>query len=625
MTTLKSDILKLHLRKYGFDQEFLNTFEVPTDQKMQNFDALIDELRRCFETRERILVYTDFDVDGISCGVIGYAGLSELGFECELYKPLPALGYGMHNEDIDRILQLHPDCKTILTADVGINENNTIEYAHSKGLRVLVTDHHPAKRPCKAEISVNPQNFEETYPHPGICGAHVLWMVLFEYAQRYCNPVKIGDIWRLRMFAGIATVADSMPLLYENRQLVRDAISIAQYYYTYDINTMGIVPPVYSAPYSMCFAGIVQLLKHFEDEGKIRKTSDISETFFGFYLVPMLNSCKRMDGDMNALYDIFFAQCVHAEPEYPDMPCVDNAISYIAELNNERKLIVDEKFREVMQAREHALSNAPADTLMSFVTGYDEKALDKAKLGKYADCDVYIMDIGGGLCGLLATKVMNVTGKPCLVLYKNEDGGYNGSGRSPAWFPFFDRMQQDKIIDVGGHNAAFGVRIHSDNELEKYRSYFHGVIENVYREVMNDTPFDPYITLSLVDDYDACDFKYDEMMVRQFLSETELLHPYGMAFPEVKFRVVIPSDFYGEVFGSLNNHVKLVTRDGTEFVWFSSLVDFELLLKSNTEKRPYVATGRFEISSFSGMVNFIIDTMDILQGDNDENSSDIAV
>ena len=598
-TTLKSNIMKLHLQRYGFDQLFLDTFERPTEMQLRNLEALVDKLYEIRARGEKILVLSDFDGDGIMSGIIGYAGLSELGFNVELYHPLPAAGYGIHFEDIDRIMREHPDCKIILTADVGIGENAAITYAQQNGFRVLVTDHHIGKTDCAAELSVDPSASGEAYDHKGICGAHVLWMVLHNFAVKYESPVRISDIWRLRVFAGIATISDVMPLMYENRQLVRDAISIAQYYYTYDINDMGITPPMYSQAYSMCFAGLKQLLWYFEKEGKIKRVEDITEHFFAFYLVPMLNAVKRMDGDMAALYDIFFGQCVHADPDYPEMACVDNAISYVADLNEKRKLLVDEKYRELIEAMEKTKLGIPSE------------------ITKYADCNVYCMDIPGGICGLIAVKVMNATNMPCLVLYKNPDtGAWNGSGRSPAWFPFIDKTMADGFCKADGHNPAFGVKFESEADFDRYCEYYRANIAPQREAAMaNMKDCSIHLTMGGYAKGFQVDFIFDPQEVRDFLDDEKLLHPYGQAFPDVEFKLLVPTIEYAEYFGTLKNHVKFITPDGSvEFLWFNSLVDFELMLNKNTEGKAYELCGKFQVNSYNGALNFIISDMAVCEG-----------
>jgi len=604
---LKSEILKAHFKKYNFDSMFFDTFEKPVNGILAGAEQLVDELYRIHESGVKLVLNTDFDTDGIMCGVIGKAGLSELGFNVDLYNPMPSNGYGFHRCDVDNIISQYPDVKFILTADVGISSADTIRYAMSKGVSVLVTDHHkcPAVDDYPALVTVDPY-LDKNCQFPEICGAFVLWQILDLYARKYTNPIVVTDINRLRLFAGVATISDMMPLLHENRQLVRDAVSIARYYFNYDLSTEGITPPAYSKAYSMCFAGFVQLLNHFADLGKIRTTNDIDETFFGFYLIPLLNSAKRMDGDMYAMYEMFFSQCVFALPEYPDMRCVDNAISYICDLSDQRKLLVEQKFADIVEAREYALSGDD-------YAGFDaEEKIEKfKKITRFMDCNVYITDAPGGICGLLAQRMLNLTGMPCLVVYEDEHGGWSGSGRSPLWFPFVDNMHKADCIFAAGHNPSFGVRICDMQALDKYREYYNSVICKSFDEYVSSADIvDTSVVLSLKGD-EPCDFVYDDDMIKLFMSESELFHPYGQAFPAVTFRMTIPADVNGSVFGRDNNHVKLITKNGEEFVWYKGLLSFDKILRENTAKKPYVVTGVFQNNSYTGGVNFVIRTMTI--------------
>ena len=117
---IRNAILKKHFEKCGFDDEFFSTYESKADDKIKNIEELCEKLHHIRCSRQRIVIYTDFDVDGIMSSVIAYAGLSELGFDVCLFRPDPSAGYGFRIEDVDEILNEFTDVNVILTADVGI-------------------------------------------------------------------------------------------------------------------------------------------------------------------------------------------------------------------------------------------------------------------------------------------------------------------------------------------------------------------------------------------------------------------------------------------------------------------------------------------------------------------------
>lgn len=597
--TVRSDILKLHFNKCGFDEKFFETYESVANDRLQNLDELLSKLRDAYLQKSKIVVYTDFDVDGIMSGIIAYAGLSQLGFNVSLFKPTPSNGYGMHVSDIDNILSEFPDAEIILTGDVGITSFSAINYAKSKNLKIFVTDHHTSEQKCSADIAVNPNQFGETYSHNKICGSYVMYHVLHEYAMQYTDPVAVADTYRLQLFAGIATISDVMPLIYENRQLVRNSISIMRYFYNYKINNNTIAPPVCSLPYSTAFVGINTLLKYFEKNNKIKTVLDITEQFFGYYLVPFLNSCKRMEGDMNGIYDIFFSSVIDPLPAYPDMVCMTNAIKYIADLNEQRKILTDKYFMQFLAVREDVNSQDICKTFMQY--------------------EVYITDAPAGLLGLLATKLMCLSDMPTLVLRQNADNSYTGSGRNPDWFDLDAELKKHNIIITkAGHKEAFGVSFPNYNALIAYSLFFEKVVIPA-----KDFCVDTQTCISIANTYDIksyiadCDFVLDTEQIRSYLIESAAYHPFGKAFPEPLFAFYLDNDLDITAFGQTKQHIKIVTSDGIEIMLFNQALDFEKLKYDNRDTEfNYVCYGRFRFDNFDNnivdTISFFADSIDVI-------------
>lgn len=585
-----SDILKKHFDKLGFDNSFFDSYESETADILQNFDEMCKALRDICVNQTEMTVYTDFDVDGIMSSVIAYAGFSELGFKVNLFKPIPARGYGFHKEDVDDIAAEFPNTTVIFTGDVGIACNDAIDYAHEKKLRVLVTDHHFCAVPCRADISVNPNQAGETYSHNGICGAYVIYMLLEEYAKRYCSPSVQADIYRLQAFAGIATVSDVMPLLYENRQLVRNSISLARYFYNYELINDSIAPPVHSDNYSRAFVGLKKLLEYFCRKRKIKTQDDITEQFYGFYLVPFLNSCKRLNGNMAGIYDIFFSAYIYPFTGFDKMSCVMNGIEYVEILSERRKLLTDEYFGKLMAEKESG-QNA------------------------YADCEVYITDVLPGLCGLLATKFMALSGLPTMVLTKNSDGSFSGSGRCPDWIDIANTLNESGLAKCDGHKEAFGVFFADKNSLDEYAVLFKSVVLSALSDA---EPADTFITVSNTNSF-VCDFSADPELIKEYLSEKKHYSPFGRAFPEPCFKFLIDPDAVRAVmFGQTKQHMKLVTENGMEILLFFMALDYEKLCYECRDKKfVFVCSGTFCLDTYDDIeydtVNFLCNDIDVME------------
>lgn len=578
---VRNPILRQYFDNKGFDDDFFKKFEQQPCDVLQNIDIMVDYLKTLHDLGCRIAIYTDVDVDGIMSSVIAHAGLSELGFNTVLIYPEVSNGYGIFKSDIDNIVNNYPDVSVILTGDVGIACSDAIKYAQSKNLRVLVTDHHPAMG-CSADIAVDPNLASDNYSQPDICGAYVIYKIIYAYCEKYCDASKLSDIYRLSMFAGVATISDAMPVLYQNRQLIRDSIAIMRYFYNYEIKDNTLAPPVYSDNYAHAFVGMKQLLKYFTAECKIKSAADIDEQFYGFYLSPFLNSCKRMNGNMHAVYDIFFSENI-SDVYNCGMPCMTNAIAYLDELNTRRRERTEKLFTEIMAAKAANKHESSAELLM--------------------DCEVYVGDYDSGLCGLLATKLMAQSGLPTLVVSSQT---LKGSGRCPDGFNLKAELEKfGSEIEIKGHEGAFGVDFKHFNEFYRYIDFFNNVIKtqltvSLINQLGEKQVDSKNISISYSPDV-ASDFAADLSLIRDFLDELNDYHPFGRDFELPQFDLYIDLARCQKelVFGKQGQHIKLVTEDGLEIMMFNQTVDFSLEKCRNADKQGvFVCVGEFKYDTF---------------------------
>ena len=503
-------------RGYTFD--YIEEIDKADHAVLKDADVLCTRLYQIYLSGKHIVFIPDFDMDGIMSGVIGYSGLAELGFSVSLYLPNPKKGYGFDEEDVKRILAQYPDVEVIITGDVGISCYDGIDFAKQCGIEVLITDHHLQKAVSNADCIVDPMRMDETYAHPGICGAYVVYQCLQLYADTYCNRFVQEQIRRLRVFAGIGTISDSMPLLYENRQLVRDAIIIARLIYAngddFIVNhIMG------SDVYRRAFRGLYTMLNVFATMGKLSTTDSIDEDFFGYYLAPTFNSVKRIGDDMTRAFGVFFG----SNP-------VDDA-NYLYELNNERKTLVAQYFAELRQTDQ-----------------------------PYAPY-IYLSNAPGGILGLLAQQLLLESGVPTVVLTQ-EGTKYRGSGRSPVWYPFLDRTEPAGFY-AAGHNPAFGIGVTDKRELKALYAFLAKDVSDVLSVTeMPDTTFHPDFVIA----HDGSgDTVIDILLFVEYLQELSKYHPFGASFepPHIllKFK---PSDGEWSVLGGMKQHLKIRLAHGFE-------------------------------------------------------------
>lgn len=578
-------LLEKHFEKCGFDSDFFTTYEDKAVDEMQNVRVLCEQLHSIRRNNRQIVIYTDFDVDGIMSSIVAYAGLSELGFDVQLFPPTPAAGYGFRTNDVDDIMNLYPEATVILTGDVGISSNEAVTYAKSKGFMVFVTDHHIGH--CDADVAVDPNQLGETYSHNNICGSYVLYEVIQTFVEMYGTDTQKEDIEKLKLFAGIATISDTMSLLYENRELVRDSIAIARQLFINDVPQVLTDNP-HSLVYVRAFVGMKELLVYFQKMRKIKKAGDIDEQFYGFYLVPFLNSCKRMDGDMRKVYDIFFSVYVHPFREFPNIACVDNGIEYVQCMSDERKALTAQYFDALTRERE----------------------ADVTENAHYMQCGVYITDARAGLLGLLGSKFIGITGQPTLVVNANDDGSYSGSGRNPSWFDFAAELQAyGSNIVCSGHKEAFGVFIPNKDELLNYFRFFRDVFLPAQALMLLET--ENISTVASVSYDVGADCVLNKALIKEFMCEKELYHPYGRAFPEPVFDFYVTDDSSVKhtVFGSDNQHIKLIMPDGLQILLFYQREIYEQFAVQTDGDLCLVCRGTFHYDDFNrsepDAVNFI--------------------
>jgi single-stranded-DNA-specific exonuclease len=312
------DLFSLLRERRGWTDEFLTALDQPDHDTLMDMDRMLLELKRIHDSQELLVVVPDFDMDGITSGVLGYAGFSELGFNVTLHIPDYNRGHDVTTADIAELHSQYPSVKAIITCDGGVNSHEGIALARSLGITTLVTDHHVELDPgSSADVTVDPSRIGETYSNPGICGAHVLYQVLTAWTKQYL-PRKLDSIRMLKLFAGIGTVSDVMPLLFENRQLVRDALSLSRLLYVappedkdeeIDIDSTTLMQllrsgghhPVFVA----AFEGFAIALKEFTKIGKLRSLADVNEGFFAFYLAPAFTAARRINGSMWDCFGVF--------------------------------------------------------------------------------------------------------------------------------------------------------------------------------------------------------------------------------------------------------------------------------------------------------------------------------
>ena len=543
--------------RMGWTDQYLKSINSPEHPLLKDIDQMSMALEILRTSDKEITIVPDFDTDGICAGMILYAGLNEIGLTTNLHIPDYHLGHEIQPTVIDAVRQQFPNTSAIITCDAGTNSTAALNHANDIGLITLVTDHHVEEAKSLAHILVNPNRLDETYPNREICGAHVAYQVVERYASLY-RPGALSAITWLKTFAGIGTVADVMGLVYENRDLVREALMFTRLLTTTpepaptykkvkskyeepdefdDIDiTIDKTPTLLSMlrsqnhhpVYMRAFEGLAMLL---EELGTTHERVD--EQLYGFSVAPAFNATRRVDGDYRTGFAVFTA----------DTPDEQRAAAQrLVEYNVQRKTQVRMILSEILE------SDQP--------------------WAPY----VFPTDALPGMLGLIAQNLMLMHGHPVAVVRIHADKSCSGSMRSPTWFPVIEQLSSlgDPNIGAQGHEFACGVHAPSPQALHDALAT---LVPKRRDEVIAETGIlvhsDPAaLVLGTSPDADAP--LHEIKAITQYMSAVKELAPFGHGFPAPPVDMVINLVTCSiHTMGDQKQHLKIITPEGVALLWWN--------------------------------------------------------
>ena len=386
--------------------------------RMSGMKSALDRLEAALERKERILFYGDYDVDGTTAIVILKTAIELCGGAADFHVPHRIReGYGMRDEVIERAAA--DGVRLIISVDTGIRAFAAADTARRTGVDLIVTDHHlpGADGVPQALAVVNPNQDGCDYPCKYLCGAGVAFKLAQGLMQRRLYP---SDQSRLLMsfmkVVSIATIADAVPLLGENRVFAR-------------LGLQGLRRPVN--------VGLKALL----EVAKLGDGRTLSATEVAFRIAPRLNAAGRMDVARDVV-DLFNEK---------DMERARQIAGRLDRLNLERQ----EEERRIMDGIFHRLEQEPA----------------------LREAYCVVVDGEGwhrGVIGITASRVVERHGRPTLVISREGDEAH-GSGRSIHAFHLLHAIEScpELFSRYGGHAHAVGFAMPSAN-VEKLREHLDG-------------------------------------------------------------------------------------------------------------------------------------------------------
>ncbi|WP_113073844.1 single-stranded-DNA-specific exonuclease RecJ [Petrotoga sp. 9PW.55.5.1] len=387
---------------------------------MKDMDKALDILKEVKEKKEKVAIFGDYDVDGVTSSSVLYLGLRNLGFEVTVYIPSRIEeGYSLNENALHELK--NKGFQNIITVDCGITSLKEIDYAKKLGMKVIVTDHHlPQDTLPKADAILNPKRKDDNYPFKDLAGVGVtfkLLQALFKNFDNTLDPYEYIDL------VALGTIADIVPILSENRYFVKLGIEKLK---------------------SNPSKGIKYLL----DELKIVE-SEINSRTITFKIAPKINAAGRM-ADAYAAFKLLTEE---------DDERLKKAVSELLKLNSRRQSTEKEIYLYAMSL----LDLYPTyKTNPVLVLGGENWHL--------------------GVLGIVASKLSAQFNKPVLMISKN--GEYcKGSGRSPQGIDLMDlflKVNENNIFEeFGGHKFAAGFSLFSKN-IDKLRESINKVYKDIY-------------------------------------------------------------------------------------------------------------------------------------------------
>ena len=364
----------------------------------------VKRVQKAIKNQERIIIFGDYDVDGVTGTAILVLGLLDLGARVSYRLPSRTEdGYGLNEKVINEIAEV--DTQLLITVDTGISCADQIDLARQKGIDVIITDHHtiPEQIP-NANFILHPKLEKSSYPFPDLTGAGVAFKLIqalfkeeFSISELQSKLSKYIDL------ATLGTIADLGPLKGENRVIVKQGLKKMQ---------------------TTEWDG----LKHLLDICNIDPEQEIESNHVGFRIAPRINAAGRLDSPYYAL-KLFLS----------DGDKSKKFAEKLEKINKERQRLTEEILHEA-------------------------EIIAKKQLKKEKILIAYHPNWKSGLVGIIAGRLSSNHSMPVIIMEERNDF-YIGSARGPEYFDLVEALKNcEKYLEnFGGHTQAAGFTLAKEN------------------------------------------------------------------------------------------------------------------------------------------------------------------
>jgi single-stranded-DNA-specific exonuclease len=369
---------------------------------MRGMREAVERIRQAISRREKILIFGDYDVDGILSVVMLSKALESLGAGVDYYIPERLTeGYGIKEEHIEIVLERK--ASLVLSVDCGIKDVRFAKRAGEAGVDVIITDHHlPGDLLPEAKAILNPVLSDSGYPDKSLAGVGVVFKLIQALFERNGEDSSLSPYMKL---ASIGTIADVAELRGENRLFVKFGLKGLE---------------------EVANTGLLSLMEFCGLRGKRVSVGDV-----GFRIGPRINAAGRM-GMTDLAVKLFLTDSL---PESLEL------VGHLDKLNSKRQKTQERIYEQALRK-------------------IREGALDERHKFLILGCEEWHR----GVIGIVASKLKDLFHRPVL-LFVYKDGKAYGSGRSIDEFPLIECLDEykDLFLSYGGHSTAVGCMLAQEN------------------------------------------------------------------------------------------------------------------------------------------------------------------
>ena len=389
---------------------------------LNDMNKAVDRIIKAVDEKKKIVIYGDYDVDGVTSVSVLYRYLSGIGARVGYHVPdRESEGYGVNKDTLKTLCE--SGNSLIVTVDTGITAIDEVEFASSLGMDVVITDHHECREDIpKAVAVINPKRHDSDYPFKELAGVGVAFKLICAIEMTRCpeedrNSVSERMAEKYIDLVAIGTVADVMPLISENRIIVSKGLE--------KLNRAPCVPAA-----ALC------------DRSGVK--GQISASTISFTLAPRINAAGRMESAETAVR-LFLSDEYEAAYELAGVLCEDN---------------------RVRQEEENRITSAVAE-----------------KIGENDDRTIIVLADDGwssGIIGIVASRLTERYGVPSIMIALDGELG-KGSGRSIPGIDLVGLLGEcsDQLEKYGGHSLAAGLTVRRD-KLDDFIKVINNKISEKY-------------------------------------------------------------------------------------------------------------------------------------------------